>query len=88
MQSVERDVDGRENGEDHFLGGLFDPQYPVIPKFHPWPSLQRLGKARQSVAEAPFIIVKGNRPRDGGSTVVIRTDSPAFWGECFPGPQL
>jgi hypothetical protein len=24
--------DGRENGEDHFLGGPNDPQYPVIPK--------------------------------------------------------
>jgi hypothetical protein len=28
--------DGREIGEDHFPGGPFDPQYPVMPKFYPW----------------------------------------------------
>jgi len=33
------------NGEDHFQGGHFDPQYPVIPKFLHWlwQSLARRG---------------------------------------------
>ena len=48
----------RKNGEDHFLGGPIDPQYPVIPKFIPVHS-EILGKAWQGLAETRFIIVKG-----------------------------